>query len=142
MVINEEKRRSIIAERKTAARPLFDMARTVAVEFGGKRGKKYGTWHEFTDAENGLFIAYDDYGNNLHILFNKGRVLNVHTGNIIGYVPNQRWESMLRQHYARAGGILQKRDHTAVAKEVNELVAKWGITPEDVDYRRAPKHAD
>jgi hypothetical protein len=132
MGIDEVQKDTIIAERRKNARPLVTMARTVAEELGERHQKKHGAWHDYRDEDHSFSVSYDDYGNNLDVHFNSVKVLNVHLGRVTGYIPGERWESILRKKNAEASVPIHKRKRKQVKKEVSELEEKWGIKPHEV----------
>ncbi len=135
----EKRFKEIVEERRRAAREkrLVHKAEVVARVFGKAFYKTHGYYHVFSSnggdvtphdvPERGLFIVYDDYGDNLDAYWNGRKVLDVHMGEIELYIPGP-WEKELEELYNRATRIMEEREYEQRLKQLLEEAEKWGIT--------------
>ena len=115
-----------IQERIEEARNkgLFKKTSKIAETFGEHAYKSHGYMHFFRDGD--LQIEYDDYGNNLTVLFMGEVVFDVHLGSIEGYRPG-RWESIIQYHWLRYLKLEEKKKKQEEKSLARTLLLKWGI---------------
>ena len=137
----EARLKEIIRERLKEAKELRldEKARLVAMELGTQFPKSHGSWWVFPPVETfpprvsdyEFLIAYDDYGGNLEVLYRGKKVLDVHLGDIVLYVPGP-WIRELVNHYEAAKLKRAKRELELRLRALEEEAAKWGVRLEDL----------
>lgn len=132
MPIDETKLKRMVEERKAQARPLYIMAKAVATECGNREPKKHGAMWYFHDEANDLHIAWDDYGANLDVKHKGRRVLGVHLGDIVAYLPSKIWEDILRKHHATAKVSINADEAMKMRKRIADAEEKWAIQEKDI----------
>ncbi len=137
----EERLQKLKEKRIKEARGLGldDKARLVARELGTQFPKNHGSWWVFPPVEkfpprvsdHEFLIAYDDYGGNLEVFYRGKKVLDVHLGDIVLYVPGP-WIRELVNHYEAAKLKRARRELKLKLKALEEDAKRWGVRLEDL----------
>lgn len=92
--------------------------------------KHGGYYHRYSD-HNGIYIEYDDYGNNLCVRYENIEKLLVHLGEVERFIPGE-WTEYIDELSKKVDDIKEKERIKKEKKEIEELKAKWGITEEEL----------
>jgi hypothetical protein len=105
-------------------------SRTIAQELGKKQPKKYGSWWVYD--QDGIAISYDDFGDNISIVYQAVTVFSTQVGNIIRYRPDIiGWINILDKLYdGQVKIIIDKNEIEKREKLEQEMYLKWGIKVE------------